>query len=489
MAGRFCRALAAVSLLALIANLTGSPSIRSESATLPPPRARTIPAAAPPVGSEAGHAAVAQPLGNQDEDQDLVRLWAWDFEKLRYYEVEAQRVHVGPKLWVYVEGGQAISGPALLRLVSFFEDRALPTLHAQIGEEASPGIDGESAISLLLMDIRDARYYGSATTRFVTGYFDPANQETQRALDRAGEARRSNEREMVYVDIGFPVDGGGNEILRALAHELTHLILWNLDPFEEPWIEEGLAELSGFLCGLGHPRDAVNLYLQQPERPIMAWNGEPEDLGKVYLFGLYLHDRYTESQPDWLSQLAGSTEQGRAGLERSLPDGATADALFRDFGIALHLAGAAGREPPFGFRSIALGSSTPPDGFRAPAVRYHSAGRRVESTFELGPWQARAERFGMQDRKARFELGLPAGSCFGAALLPLRSSRSQPVDVYCSELAFERRWLLPAPLPEQGRTDLLILVIGPGDSGSRAWLRFEPIAELWTALLPRIDRR
>jgi hypothetical protein len=489
MPGRLSRALIAALLLSsppLLAGLTKAGVRSDEPARL---RARSSTIDPDWIGSEPSLSPEAEPSATRLSDQEPTRFWAWDFERQRYYELEAQRLHVSPKLWVYVERGQSIPGPALLRLVSFFEDRALPTLHAQLGEEASPGIDDEAAITLLLMDLRDAKYYGLPTSRFVTGYFDPANQQSQAALDLAGLDRRSNAREMFYIDIAHPTNSGGDEVLRAVAHELTHLILWNLDPNEEAWLEEGIAELAGFLCGLGHPRDAVNLYLQQPERPIVGWQGEPEDLGKVYLFSLYLYDRYTVEHPDWLGRLAASTEHGLAGLEASIPDGLSAAALFRDFGIALHLAGAAGREPPFGFRSITLGSSLPPDGFRAPAVRYHAAGRPVESTFELAAWQPRAERFGMPDRQVSFEFGLPAGSCMASAVLPERGPGTPVVEVRCTEEASEGRSLLPAPLPEEGRSDLLVLLVGPGSTEDRAWLRFEPNAGPWSALLPLVNRR
>lgn len=442
--------------------------------------AKPAPSAAPWV--ESGH----------DSDTEY-SLWAWDFYQEVYYRVPVRRLHVSPSTWVYVEVGRELPGPALLRLTAFAEDGALPTLRQLLGAEPSPGIDDEPAISLLLMDIRDAHFYHAPTDHFVSGYFDPVNQILPETLAGNGDPRQSNGREMIYVDIGSPVDPMGDDLMRAIAHELTHLILWHRDPDEDPWLEEGLSELSGFVCGLGHPRELVNLYLRNTERAITAWSGEPEDFGKGYVFALYLYDRFERGTPGWIRQWLARRQPGLSGLAAQLAGtGLSLRELLLDYYLALHLDAEAPSDRRYAFQSLDLGGSQPPNGFRSPAARSHNGERPVDLSFRVAPWSARVDAIGVLRQPLELELGLPASTC--GALARVGDGLPEPeVETICLEdvAAIERR-TIPAPDDPALAQRLLVFTLNPQDLDATALITARPrppTIAAWRLFLPRLDSR
>ncbi len=422
--------------------------------------------------------------------EELEGFWSWDFHLERYFRLRARRVHVSPSVWIYVEEGLTLPGPDLLRIAGFFEDRALPDLRRVLGSEPRPGIDGQDAVTVLLTDIRDAHHHRLPAEEFVSGYFDPANQRRQADLDAQDAGRRSNEREMIYIDIGAPVDSSQDDILRAIAHELAHLVLWNADPDEEAWLEEGLSELGAFLSGLGHPRQHVNLYLRNTELALTSWSGEPEEIGKGYLFALYLHDRFELADPGWLRDLVASEMAGIRGLEGILAgEGVSPAEVFLDFLLALHLAGSAPDDPRFRFASIQLGSSQPPDGFRAPAARRHDSDRPLDDVVSLDAWSANVRRISHGQRDLRVRMSLSQRACAALSIQDLSREPAAPlVDGFCLRQAADRHWRIPALAEGSGPAELLSIQINPETRAVPAGFRLD-IDVGFQAFLPSLHRR
>ncbi|WP_233522909.1 M6 family metallopeptidase [Peribacillus saganii] len=84
-------------------------------------------------------------------------------------------------------------------------------------------------------------------------------------------------------------------------HELQHLIHSDNDSDEETWLNEGMSTFSEYLGGYGHDDRSINYYLDHPENSLVNWDDHrtaatgPEtiaDYGQVYLFTLYMHDKF-----------------------------------------------------------------------------------------------------------------------------------------------------------------------------------------------------
>ena len=108
-------------------------------------------------------------------------------------------------------------------------------------------------------------------------------------------------------------------------HELQHLIQADNDPSEESWINEGLSTFAEYLGGYGHDDGSINFFLDHPENSLVNWDEHydaetgPEtiaDYGEVYLFMLYLYDKFGH---DFIKSLAtDGTSQGIESIENIL---------------------------------------------------------------------------------------------------------------------------------------------------------------------------
>ncbi|MCX6021761.1 MAG: hypothetical protein NTZ05_08525, partial [Chloroflexi bacterium] len=106
-------------------------------------------------------------------------------------------------------------------------------------------------------------------------------------------ARFSNLREMFYMDTN-PGRAGNNTWLQTLAHEFHHMINYNYHKAaggQETWLNEGLAEFSGFNAGYGHTVNVVP-FLSDPSNSLLEWSSQPRNYGASALFILYLWEHY-----------------------------------------------------------------------------------------------------------------------------------------------------------------------------------------------------
>ena len=81
----------------------------------------------------------------------------------------------------------------------------------------------------------------------------------------------------------------------TFAHEFEHLIHFDIDPDEPSWVDEGLADLAGYICGYGHSAGHIAYYMvYHPFTALTFWGGGLEDYGVSYLFQLYLFEKFGE---------------------------------------------------------------------------------------------------------------------------------------------------------------------------------------------------
>ena len=98
----------------------------------------------------------------------------------------------------------------------------------------------------------------------------------------------SNECEVVYINCSDN-DPAGDYLIAVVAHEFEHMIHWEHDINESPWVDEGLGELAMYLYG--HP-DNISSFNSNPDNNLTVWNGNWADYIKTYLWSLYFYERY-----------------------------------------------------------------------------------------------------------------------------------------------------------------------------------------------------
>lgn len=356
--------------------------------------------------------------------------WAYDFAARDYYRLRATLVHSSDISRIFVEGGRTVAPAAVAKLAVAFEDQIYPKLRNRFGHEPEPGIDGQRAITLLLLDVRDPFGVGVAPYTYYAGYFDPTNQLPQARLDAdpALTGRRSNELEMVYLDVAPTVPGGPAQ-LQTLAHEFAHLITWNYDADEETWLSEGLSELAVYVAGLGHPADHVAAFLRSPGNSLVQWAGTDADYGMAYLLLLYVYEqaelavqRGDVTAAGWPRYLVENPDNGIAGLRDTLPVPRTLEGLFRDLAVALQLDDSTLADGRFGFLSLRLGESSL-EGQRFPALAtpLRSNYPIEEAVLEMAPWSIHGERW--VDGPGPMDISLSPSAPLCAALLDLPTYR------------------------------------------------------------------
>jgi len=130
-----------------------------------------------------------------------------------------------------------------------------------------------------------------------------------------------------------------NDVYGTIAHEFQHLIHDDNDPLEETWINEGMADFAGYLCGYGHPWDHVDEFLKYPENSLLIWEDYDgaevlADYGQAYLLQLYMKDKFGQG---FIRDLAVSPKQGIESVNAMLAEHRTGidfEELFRRFTIA-----------------------------------------------------------------------------------------------------------------------------------------------------------
>ncbi|MCH8927677.1 MAG: hypothetical protein IIB39_03060 [Candidatus Marinimicrobia bacterium] len=141
-----------------------------------------------------------------------------------------------------------------------------------------PDIDGNGKVIILILDINDD-YDAASNPAFVAGYFDQADQLIPSHLQASG-----NFGDLLYIDSN-PGKLGSSLILSTAAHELQHLINYNYDTNEDPWLNEGLSEYATLLTG--YSGRGFGRFLSQTNRGLLTWDNLIQDYSRVGLWVTY----------------------------------------------------------------------------------------------------------------------------------------------------------------------------------------------------------
>ncbi|MCH4826151.1 immune inhibitor A domain-containing protein [Planococcus halocryophilus] len=177
--------------------------------------------------------------------------------------------------------------------------------------------EGSDKVIMLVDNVQDEGWNDPSYPFFVAGFFW---QTLENYIDR----------NIVTIDTNSWDTRLENTFYGTTIHELQHLIQADNDGAEESWVNEGMSTFSEYLGGYGHGEGSINFYLDHPENSLVNWDEHgtaatgPEtiaDYGQVYLFMLYMYDKFGK---EFIRELAtDGTSQGIASVEKVLQDNAT----------------------------------------------------------------------------------------------------------------------------------------------------------------------
>ncbi|HYP39023.1 MAG TPA: hypothetical protein VEX13_01560 [Chloroflexia bacterium] len=202
-----------------------------------------------------------------------------DMIKKGYFTIKATIRMVTPHAYWYVKDGYRYNLNTLRATASHFESHIYPTNRRIFGSEANPGVDNDPRITILMAPIPG-----------VGGYFSSADAYPKQINPY------SNERDMIYI-AGVPTGKAGaasNYFEGTLAHELQHMIQWNVNRDRDVWLDEGYSEIAMFVNGYSTGgTDAA--FITNPDTQLNAWGEPPKNganYGASYLFLRYLGDKH-----------------------------------------------------------------------------------------------------------------------------------------------------------------------------------------------------
>jgi len=192
--------------------------------------------------------------------------------------------------------------------------------------------DNPQRVMILVYNIIDEGYFDPEYPFYVAGYFWPAMND-----DYA-------DRNIIHIDSHDWANRVGSGVSRpymyegTIAHEYEHAIHHDHDADEASWVDEGMADLSGFFAGYGHSTDHLAYYMVYHRTSLTNWGGGLEDYGESYLFQLYLNENF--GGPAFIKALVDEQANGIEGIENQL--GAFGymtcfDDIYRDWTLANYL--------------------------------------------------------------------------------------------------------------------------------------------------------
>jgi hypothetical protein len=262
---------------------------------------------------------------------DKAKFWGLDFTAasgtngvIKHYRVLATLKQVTENAYIYVADDAPVNAHSIGQLAQTFEDRIRPLENKYFGTPATPGIDNDPRVTLLVMNIRSP---GSANDPLglngvtVGGYFDDDSE-----YPNDDKHPYSNEREMVALNASLDV--GSRMGLEVLAHEYQHLIHWNYDPGEEQWVNEGLSMVAPVVAGIGGGPEstlgtAIMAYGLDYDNSLTQWGDRGPDgvmshYGAAGLFFTYLSEKY--GGPETFYKIVHRPEHGMEGVLNGLND-------------------------------------------------------------------------------------------------------------------------------------------------------------------------
>lgn len=353
---------------------------------------------------------------------------SFEGENFKEAQITARVLEAGSHCYVVVDA-DALRNPGEAGLLTakakeiakVFDATIYPTNTRIFGSEPNPGVDGDSKIFILLTPA--VGNYGADTT---LGYFSQRDEFVPKA-DSPAVFKHSNQKEMLYVSSRIVLEGSADDYLGTIAHEFQHMINFNQKVLvgqnrqsDDLWIDEGMAmyaiEANGYGLKAGGEvlSNHVKRFMQEPEAfSLVAWDDNPEAIGygPVYLFMVYLADRFGEGI---IKELVTSKKLGKENFDEVLGKrGMSLARQFHDWTLANLLDGkphvGTGPHQYTSLQMIGRNGATDLDGFVT--ERLDVPGREF---FPLRPYTAHYFRMPDGVLAPRFTLNAGAGLQAGA---------------------------------------------------------------------------
>ena len=187
-------------------------------------------------------------------------------------------------------------------------------------------------VMILVYNIIDENYLDPEYPFYVAGYFWPTMNDEYA------------DRNIIHIDVHDWANRVGPDVSipymyeATITHEYEHAIHYDHDPDEKLWVDEGMADLSGYLAGYEHPTSHLAYYMVYHRTPLTSWGGGLEDYGESYLFQLYLMENFGGTE--FIKALLNEPLNGIAGIENQLAafgyDTSFND-LYRDWTVANYI--------------------------------------------------------------------------------------------------------------------------------------------------------
>jgi hypothetical protein len=247
---------------------------------------------------------IEEAIGNQE------LFWTLDNGIGQYTQKRATLLSVGEKCYVYFanETIEEIGQSAAIAICDYYRNEFDAVIYDKNVEfmghpNGTLGdIDGDPKVTILVAPL---------------GF----NGGVYLQKDDLSDSTYSNLREMFYIDTCY----GINEIaLMVLMHEFNHLIWFNNDLNDSPFVYEGVAEYAvqyaGYLNNWGNRSGFANLFVENHQRSLLSFHTInnsplPEDYGASYLFITYLVEQYGL---DFLYNLMKEQMDGPIGVDNAL---------------------------------------------------------------------------------------------------------------------------------------------------------------------------
>jgi len=243
-----------------------------------------------------------------------------------------------------------ISHAQLEYMLDEFDNNMYPTIAEVYGEPLARGDEGKKTWTLIF-NIRDDSYYDCSQTSYVAGYFS------------ASESAENN-KNIMHIDSYDWGNRVGPDAARpylyegTFAHEFEHLVHFDIDPDEPSWVDEGLADLSGYLCGYGHSESHLAYYMvYHPFTALTFWGSGLEDYGASYLFQLYLFEKFGGAA--FTTALVQDQANGIEGVENTLAAFGyreTFNEIFDNWTVANYIDDTYKAGGPYGYETLDIGS-------------------------------------------------------------------------------------------------------------------------------------
>ena len=262
---------------------------------------------------------------------DVNQFYVYNFEQKKYIQVTATLRFTDGNINIWVSDSEWEQAHVTMQVVQqVYEGLMQHTPDASTDPQKGiieiiqadfglpPDFDGDMITDFLLTDIKDGWKEGEG---FIAGYFNPLDQHINGTFVGRTQISGSNERDILYIDTYPGIYHNGSysyfEVLGTVSHEYQHLVQYRYDKNETTFVNEGLSELSSFLCGYGL-RDPSK-YLMDTNIDLTGWETElSQTLVHYAKAALWTYFLYEKLGPAFIRNLTQSSLTGTAGIAAAL---------------------------------------------------------------------------------------------------------------------------------------------------------------------------